>query len=58
MGQIDRWYTERLGEHRYYTVVGCPRSDCEVRAKAFSPDGPWELPLEWAHLIEGETPSR
>ena len=41
MPQIDGWYRPRLG--RQYTVVGCPRKDCHIRAKAFSYEGPWML---------------
>lgn len=41
MSQIDGWYRLKSGEE--YTVVGCPRKDCRIRAKAYSPDGPWEL---------------
>jgi hypothetical protein len=41
MPQVDSWYYPEAG--RAYTVVGCPREDCSIRAKAYSIDGPWEL---------------
>jgi hypothetical protein len=41
MSQIDGWYQPKSGLQ--YTVVGCPRKNCRVRAKAYSIDGPWEL---------------
>ncbi len=41
MSQIDGWYHPSAG--RDYTIVGCPRADCRIRARAYSYDGPWEL---------------
>jgi hypothetical protein len=41
MSQIDGWYRPESGKD--YTIVGCPRSGCGVRAKAYGVDGPWEL---------------
>jgi len=41
MSQIDGWYQPASG--RQYTIVGCPRKDCRIRAKAYDVDGPWEL---------------
>ena len=41
MSQIDGWYKPDSG--RKYTIVGCPREDCRIRAKAYDVDGPWEL---------------
>ncbi|MCB9490613.1 MAG: hypothetical protein H6674_00935 [Dehalococcoidia bacterium] len=40
MPQIDGWYYPEDGAN--YTLVGCPRKDCEEAARAFSWDGPWE----------------
>ena len=37
---------------REYVLVDCPRRDCSILVKAYSPDGPFELLPEWAHLIE------
>jgi hypothetical protein len=48
MGQLDGWYHPLDGTPDY-TVVGCPRRDCDVRAKATSYDGPAELiPADWS----------
>ena len=41
MSQIDGWYQPRAG--RQYTVVGCPRKECRIWAKAYSYEGPWLL---------------
>lgn len=41
MGQIDVWYVNEHGTA--FTIVGCPRGDCTIKAKAYSFDGPWEL---------------
>lgn len=35
-----------------YTIVECPRQDCDIQAKASSPQGPAELLPEWAYLLE------
>jgi hypothetical protein len=51
MGQIDGWYQPESG--RQYTLVGCPRKDCLIRAKAYSYDGPWEI-LSVNEQPEGE----
>ncbi len=40
MGQIDTWYYP--DDAPPYTIVGCPRRDCRVRAAAQSPDGPFQ----------------
>lgn len=40
MGQIDSWYYP--DDAPPYTIVGCPRRDCRVRASAQSIDGPWQ----------------
>lgn len=49
MPQADSWYTQEDGKQ--YTLVECPRSDCQIRAKAFHWNGPWELLPEWHYLI-------
>lgn len=49
MGQIDGWYEEHGVS---YTIVGCPRKDCDICAKAFSFDGPRELLPEFKFLLE------
>ena len=41
MPQVAGWY-QLLGEDQWFTIVECPRRDCEQRAKAYSVDGPWE----------------
>lgn len=44
MGQVTGWYEGAGGE--MFTIVACPRNDCDVRAKATSPDGPAVLVAE------------
>lgn len=53
MPQADSWYTQEGGtmNGKQYTIVECPRADCEIRAKAFHWEGPWELLPEWKHLL-------
>lgn len=53
MGQSDGWY----GDDPWgpYTIISCGRNGCPVEARAFSPEGPWDLPPEFAHLIENES---
>jgi hypothetical protein len=41
MSQVEGWY--KLESGHQYIVVGCPRKDCRIRAKAYSIDGPWKL---------------
>jgi hypothetical protein len=47
MPSVGSWYEEP--GHYWFTIVECPRHDCAQRAKAYSPEGPWE---PWA----GEVP--
>ena len=35
-----------------YSIVECPRNDCDIRAKAYSYDGPWELMPEFEYLLQ------
>jgi len=49
MSQVDSWYEDELGG---FTLVGCPRKDCDVIAKARSVDGPWSLVDTKAYLLE------
>lgn len=55
MSQTDGWYEQADGKD--YTIVGCPRRDCNITAKAFSFDGPWELFPDLEYLLEGERPA-
>lgn len=60
MPQVDRWYAQEDGllSGKQYTIVECPRADCQIRAKAYQWDGPWELLPEWKYLlIENTEPS-
>lgn len=50
MSQDDDWYED--DPFGIYTLVACSRNNCQVRAKAYSVSGPWELLPEFAHLIE------
>ncbi len=50
MNQVDRWYYPK--EREPYTIVGCGRGDCEVRAMANSYDGPWEIMPDCAYLLD------
>ena len=56
MSQVDRHYYEEGGKHHgeEYTIVECPRSDCEIQAKAFGFYGPRYLLPEWEYLLVGE----
>jgi hypothetical protein len=40
MPQVGYWY--QLPGAPWFTIVECPRRDCEQRAKAYGVDGPWE----------------
>jgi hypothetical protein len=47
MGQVAGWYQPTDGSPAY-TIEGCPRSSCDVRARAESIDGPHTLlPPGW-----------
>ncbi|MFL6211911.1 MAG: HNH endonuclease [Pyrinomonadaceae bacterium] len=50
MSQIDGWFYPE--DREPYTIVGCPRSDCEARATANSYEGPCELMPECVYLID------
>jgi len=39
------------GPFPQYILVECPRNDCDIKAKATSPDGPVELLPEFQHLL-------
>jgi hypothetical protein len=52
MSQIDSWYYPK--GKKAYTIVGCPRKDCDAKAKAFDFDGPWEILPECACLLDEE----
>ena len=54
MSQIDVWYYPKDG--RPYTIVGCPREDCQILARAYSIDGPWELVGEFEALLDADLP--
>jgi hypothetical protein len=40
MPQVAAWYHLPGGD--WFTIVECPRRDCQQRAKAYHVDGPWE----------------
>jgi len=48
MNQVTPWYESNGVE---FTVVACPRKDCEIKAKAFDIEGPWELLPEFDYLL-------
>lgn len=54
MPQIDGWHYPEDGKR--YTLVGCPRSDCAIVARAFGFDGPWELLDEFIALLDSRLP--
>jgi hypothetical protein len=54
MPQIDSWYYPE--NERPYTIVGCPRNDCAIYAKAYDFDGPWELAEEFLDLLDHSLP--
>jgi len=51
MPQIGVWY--KLESGRHYTIVGCPRNGCRIRARDYSVNGPWEL-MRFNEQPEGE----
>jgi len=50
MSQIDSWYRDNDGKE--FTIVGCPRKNCEAQAMAYSFDGPWKILPECSYLLE------
>jgi len=50
MSQVDSWYYP--ADREPYTIVGCPRHDCDARAMANSYDGPWEIMPECLYLLD------
>ena len=50
MSQIDSWYRDDTGKE--YTIVGCPRKNCDARAMAYSFDGPWIILPNCTYLLE------
>src|SRR5918995_156998 len=55
MSQVDGWYYPE--DRAAYTIVGCPRRDCDARAMANSYEGPWELMPECRYLLSEELPT-
>ena len=49
MSQVEGWCYE---EGRRHMIVGCCRKDCQIKAKAYGIDGPWELLPEWKSLLD------
>lgn len=54
MSQIGGWYYPE--DRDPYTIVGCPRPDCNAGAMANSYDGPWELMPECTYLLDETLP--
>ena len=54
MSQIDRWYYPE--DREPYTIVGCPRRECNAQAMAESYDGPWEIMPDCAYLLDEVLP--
>lgn len=54
MPQVGYWEEQKGGalDGAVVTEVECPRKDCNIRAKAAGPDGPWELLPEWKYLLQ------
>jgi len=50
MSQIDSWYQDNAGKE--FTIVGCPRKNCDAQAMAYSFDGPWKILPECSYLLE------
>jgi hypothetical protein len=46
---------QSMEKRAVYTIVGCPRKDCGITAKASSPEGPAELTEKWAYLLEADS---
>lgn len=55
MYQIDVWYCPRLDAvgDDHWTRVGCPRDDCDITARAYAYDGPWDAEFDWDDLPDG-----
>jgi len=56
MSQVEGWYYP--DDEPPYTIVGCPRRDCRIKAKAkaYDYEGPWKLLEEFEALLQGELP--
>jgi len=50
MPQVGDWYFD--GDGLDYTIVGCPRYDCNILAHAYSGDGPWRIHPDFAYVID------
>jgi hypothetical protein len=50
MSQIDAWYRDEFGKE--FTIVRCPRKNCDARAMAYSFDGPWKILKDCSYLLE------
>ena len=50
MPQVGDWYPS--DDNREYTIVGCPRRDCEILAYAWDYDGPWRIHPDFAYVID------
>lgn len=50
MSQVDGWYYP--DDREPYTIVGCPRNDCDAQARADSNNGPWEIMPDCAYLLD------
>lgn len=53
MSQVGGWCDVETDAP--YTVVGCNRQNCDVRAKAYSADVSWKLLPEFTYILEGES---
>lgn len=50
MSQVDSWYYPKTGKP--YTIVGCPRKNCNANARAYNFEGPWEILSDCAYLLD------
>ena len=50
MSQVDGWHYP--DDREPYTIVGCPRDDCDARAIADGINGPWEMTADSAYLLD------
>ncbi len=48
MGQVDVWYESPKGD---YTIVACPRGDCNIKAKMYLNEQ-CELLSQFSNIIE------
>ena len=49
MPQIESWHEEKGIS---FTIVGCPRKNCNIKVRAYSINGPWDLLPQFKYLLQ------